>query len=52
MFEGTLDGEGRLVHDDVPSDDYQLVVDGVPGQHAALVLDAAASEPQVRFLET
>jgi hypothetical protein len=51
MFEGTLDGEGRLLHADVPPDDYQLVVDDVVGEHAALVLDAAAREPQIRFLE-
>ena len=51
MFEGTLDGEGRLLHEDVPPDDYQLVVDNVVGEHAALVLDASAAEPQIRFLE-
>ena len=51
MFEGRLDNQGRLSHAGVPSDDYQLVVDGVAGEHAALVLDAAASEPQLRFLE-
>lgn len=50
-FSGTVDSDGRLRHEAVPSDDYTLTVDGAKETAAAIVLAQDETDPQVRFLD-
>ena len=50
-FEGELDGDARLRHEDVAPGDYVLQVEGFSETCAALVLESEEDTPQIRFLE-
>lgn len=48
---GATDGEGRLIHEELPAGEYRLVLAGVEEQLRALVLDARDPEPLVRYVD-
>lgn len=48
---GSTDGDGRLLHEDLPAGEYRLVLTGVEEQLRALVLDARDAEPLVRYVD-
>ncbi len=49
-LSGSTDGDGRLLHQDLPAGEYRLVLAGVEEQLRALVLDARDPEPLVRYV--
>lgn len=48
---GSTDGDGRLLHEDVPAGEYRLVLAGMDEQLRALVLDPRDEEPLVRYVD-
>lgn len=50
-LSGSTDGDGRLLHQDLPAGEYRLVLTGVLEQLRALVLDARDPEPLVRYVD-
>lgn len=50
-LSGSTDGDGRLLHQDLPAGDYRLELAGVNEQLRALVLDPRDPEPLVRYVD-
>ncbi len=48
---GSTDGQGRLLHEDLPAGEYRLELAGVEEQLRALVLDPRDPEPLVRYVD-
>jgi hypothetical protein len=51
-FDGTIGDDGLVRHEGVPPGDYQILIQGVVEDVAALVFSLAETEPQIRYLHT